>query len=102
MTTRAKSKPDETAGKVLITLAHPLTAEQAQRLALPAEPCKVGDEVWLWPATARAVIGAGYAQIDPEDKAAVAKALTPEQVLSPEERAAAENALVAATPSTPA
>lgn len=71
-------------GRVPITLAHPISRiENYRRLRLDSDPDRpdpavgypVGAVVWLVPEDAHAVIKAGYAQVDPEDKAAVRAAV---------------------------
>lgn len=64
MPPKKKSTPPS---EVEITLAHPWT--------YLANDYAVGDSVKVPADTARALIGAGYAQVDPEDRAEVAVAL---------------------------
>lgn len=73
-------------GRVPIVLAHPLDGiDNFRRLRLDTDPDQpengytVGSTVWLVPDDARAVINAGYAQVDPEDKDAVRAAVRGEQ-----------------------
>jgi hypothetical protein len=66
-----RTRPDH----VTLKLAHPLDAHHAARLGLKAEDHPVGADITLDRETARAVIQAGYAQVDPEDSGAVADAL---------------------------
>lgn len=59
-----------------VKLAHPLSAEAKQRLGLPEDSAaNVNDEIKVRDSDARSLIGAGYAQVDPEDAPAVAEAL---------------------------
>jgi hypothetical protein len=65
-------------GRVKIVLAHPLDRERdITRLRLDQKDggYKVGEDVWVLPADAKTLIAAGYAQVDPEDNAAVAAVL---------------------------
>jgi hypothetical protein len=71
-TTRKRADAD---GNVTLKLAHPLTAEQAQRIGAGDEDLNVGDEIKIHHDMARSVINSGYAQVDPEDNEAVADAL---------------------------
>lgn len=70
-----RSAPDE--GKVRLKLAHPIGPPYQAGLGLEVkeDDYKVGEDVDLWPHVARAVINAGYAQVDPEKPGDVAKAL---------------------------
>lgn len=60
-----------------LTLAHPLTAEQARKVHADQDKDYVqGDSITLPRDDARLVINAGYAQdVDPDDHDAVRKAL---------------------------
>lgn len=61
---------------VTLTLAHPLTQRDRTRLGLPADAStEVGQKVRVNRNGAKAIITAGYATVDPEDKAAVRGAL---------------------------
>lgn len=66
-------------GLVNVLLAHPLNADRdLTRLGLPPDtPCNVGDIVTVDRWQAQSLIGAGLAQVDPEDNAAVSAYLTP-------------------------
>ena len=84
--TEAQAKFRE--GRVPIVLAHPVSGiESYRRLRLDSDPDRpdekigypVGATVFLTQEDARAVIMSGYAQIDPEDKAAVRAALRPDK-----------------------
>jgi hypothetical protein len=70
-----------------VTLAHPLNARDMQRLALSdgSETGEVGDRVKVTPDHAATLINAGYAQVDPEDAAAVRAVLNPETVADDDE-----------------
>lgn len=64
--------------KVTLTLAHPLTAKQAERLHIEGggKDLVQGDSITLPREDARAVINAGYAAgVEPENHDAVRKAL---------------------------
>ncbi len=70
-----------------IVLSNPLTNRYGPRLGLvptsdnPDETLAgVGDTVTVVPSAAMSLIAAGYAQVDPEDRRAVAKALGTEDV----------------------
>lgn len=71
---------EEDPNLVSIKLAHPLDKEDDLR-RLGLEPKEGGykphDEIRVTRDNARMLISAGYAQVDPEDKAAVAAALNP-------------------------
>lgn len=71
---------EEDPNLVPIKLAHPLDKEDDLR-RLGLEPKEGGykphDEIRVTRDNARILISAGYAQVDPEDKAAVAAALNP-------------------------
>jgi hypothetical protein len=60
-----------------IKLAHPLTAEQAERVhAKDVKDYHVGDEITVPLADARSIVDSGYAAgVDPADADAVRKAL---------------------------
>jgi hypothetical protein len=77
----AAADDEDRKGKVAVKLAHPLDkVEDLRRLRLDDEKeggYRVGDEVWLSPDDARTLITAGYAQTDPENKAAVEAVLAP-------------------------
>lgn len=62
---------------VTLTLAHPLTAQQADRLrAKDSKDYKVGDKITVPMDDARAIINAGFAAgIDPADHKQVRSAL---------------------------
>jgi hypothetical protein len=69
----------QNAGKVPIKLANPIdNPEHMRRLRLVVKEggYNVHDVVYLTPDDARAVITAGLAQVDPEDKKAVRAAIT--------------------------
>lgn len=76
-TSKRKSDSAVPEGKVRLTLAHPIAPPYQAGLGLDVkdEDYGVGDDVDLYPHVARAVINAGYAQVDPEDVGQVAKAL---------------------------
>lgn len=66
--------------KVTIRLAHPLDRDQdLQYLGLPPKEggYKVHDEIRVSRSAAQSIINAGYAQVDPENKKAVAAVLNP-------------------------
>lgn len=57
---------------VVLALAHPLNAKDRETLGLSADAStEVGDKIGVRKDHAKALIGGGYAQVDPEDKAAV-------------------------------
>lgn len=67
------------ADAVELVLAHPLNQEKAAALGLEVpdgEELPVNDTVILHRNYARTLISSGYAQLDPEDSQAVARALT--------------------------
>jgi hypothetical protein len=76
-TSRRRSAAEPQEGKVRLTLAHPIGPTYQAGLGLDArdEDYPVGDEIDVYPHVARAIINAGYAQVDPEDPDAVAGAL---------------------------
>lgn len=62
--------------QVALPLAHPLTPEQVERAGgADVRMYRAGDTIILSPAAALTVIRAGWAQVDPNDQAAVAAAL---------------------------
>lgn len=63
----------QTAGTREIKLAHPLSGDEAAAIGLDNKDLNVGDTIKVPPDVARQVITSGYAQIDPEDTAAVEK-----------------------------
>lgn len=73
--TKRKAAADD--GKVTLTLAHPIAPPYHVGLGLEAkdEDYKVDEEIAVWPHVARAIINAGYAQVDPENPKEVAEAL---------------------------
>lgn len=71
-------------GRVAIKLSHPISGiENYRRLRLDSDPDRpdvdlgysVGATIWVVPDDARAVIMSGYAQVDPENQAAVRAAV---------------------------
>jgi hypothetical protein len=66
-------------GKVTLKLAHPIGARYQTGLGLTAKDegadYAVGEDIDVYPHVARAIINAGFAQVDPEDPKAVATAL---------------------------
>lgn len=71
-------------GRVPIKLSHPISGiENYRRLRLDSDPDRpepdlgypVSATIWVVPDDARAVIMSGYAQVDPEDHAAVRAAV---------------------------
>lgn len=78
--TSAPSAEQPGGGKVAVKLAHPVDdKETMRRLRLDPDSggYKIGDQVHLLPDDARALINAGYAQVDPEDNEAVRSVLRP-------------------------
>lgn len=61
--------------KVTIVLSNPLSAVHAVRLGAEDRDYAVDDEITVSRGYARSIIAAGYAQVDPEDRDAVAEAL---------------------------
>jgi hypothetical protein len=69
---------EDRTGKVPIKLANPIeNPEHQRRLRLTEKPggYNVHDVVWVTPDDARALITAGLAQVDPEDRTAVLAAI---------------------------
>lgn len=62
--------------QVALTLAHPVSPEQARRVGAEERQYKPGDVIIVPESTAMMVINAGYAQVDPADANAVRAALT--------------------------
>jgi hypothetical protein len=60
---------------VTLRLSNPIGARYAAPLGLEVKDYATNDEVTVDRQTARAIIGAGYAQVDPEDTSAVNEAL---------------------------
>lgn len=61
---------------VSLKLAHPLTADQAAKVrAKTVKDYGAGDTIAVLREDAQAIISAGFAQVDPADADAVAKAL---------------------------
>jgi hypothetical protein len=60
---------------VIITLAHHLNAEDAEKLGLPKNDLNPLTEIVVPEDVARGLIGAGYAQVETERPEQVAKAL---------------------------
>lgn len=60
---------------VIITLAHHLAADDAERLGLPKQDLTPTTEVVVTEDVARSLIGAGYAAVETEQVKEVAKAL---------------------------
>lgn len=76
--TTARREADTVAraeNEVPLLLAHPLSPEQSERLGLPKEVHLPNDEVRVSKDNARAIINAGFAQVDPEDPVQVREAL---------------------------
>jgi hypothetical protein len=75
--TRRSAADDD--GKVTLALAHPIS--EGYLPGLGVEPTKdgngyaVGEDISVAPQVARAIINAGFAQVDPENPEHVAKAL---------------------------
>lgn len=79
----AAVQDEDHTGKVPIKLANPIDQdEHMRRLRLPVKEggYNVHEVVWVTPDDARALITAGLAQVDPEDKAAVRAALRGESI----------------------
>ena len=85
---------DDPAKFTTLTLAHPLNKQTKEFLGLPADSrAEVGAKVRVNKNGARALINAGLVCVDPEDRAAVREALTPDA-----EQAAASESVVAEAP----
>ena len=56
---------------VVVTLSHPLSAEDAAGVGLPAAPVDTGGSVTLTLTNAQRLITAGMTTINPNDKAAI-------------------------------
>lgn len=77
LSTQAQDDDDD--GKVAITLSNPIDRpDDIARLRLKPQDggYPVGSTIRVTPADARAIIGSGYATIDPEDRQAVHDAVT--------------------------
>jgi hypothetical protein len=74
---KAPAKKTAADGDVEITLAHPITREQDKRyLGLDLDKDYApGDKIDVNRNAAQALIGSGYAAVDPEDRKAVAEVL---------------------------
>lgn len=64
--------------KVKITLAHPLSAEHAERIGLEKRDYPVRSKISVGRDGADRLIAVGYATVDPEDLDAVAAVLNPQ------------------------
>jgi hypothetical protein len=64
--------------KTTVRLSNPLRKEDALRLGLEERVYETNEPVTLSKDNARSLISAGYAQVDPEDSAAVAKVVGPD------------------------
>lgn len=74
----AATAEEDRTGKVPIKLANPIDNPEHQRrlrLTVKEGGYQVHDVIWVTPDDASALITAGLAQVDPEDKAAVSAAL---------------------------
>lgn len=78
-TTKRRKAADDADGKVTLKLAHPIGPRYQAGLGLDVkendDDYGVGEDIQVYPHVARAIINAGYAQVDPENPAAVAEAL---------------------------
>lgn len=64
------------ADQVTLRLSNPLSARHTTALGLEDRDYKVREDVTVTRSVAQSIIEAGYAQVDPEDRQAVARALS--------------------------